>query len=83
VTNRYRVIPDHIVLDREAKREEIQRQVEVFLKSGGRIVEVPHGMSGIGGNGLISFRINNVDPQQRGNNGLFSTSTKVKKSVDK
>jgi len=65
--------------DREALRRDIARQTEEFLRKGGTVVEVTHGISGIGGNGLLNFKINNAEhPQPRSNNGLFSTSTKTK-----
>lgn len=76
--------------ERNELRSNIERETQEYLKKGGRILEVPAGMTGIGGNGLLSFRINNTEsPQPRNNNGLFAESTKVKKakkvkkSVDK
>jgi len=65
--------------EREALRQEVARHTQEFLSKGGRVIEVNHGLSGIGGNGLLSFKINNVEnPQPRTNNGLFSESTKRK-----
>lgn len=66
--------------ERDTLRRNIERETQEYLKKGGRILEVPIGISGIGGNGLLSFRLNNVQsPQLRTNNGLFAESTKVKK----
>lgn len=65
--------------EREALRQDIARHTQEFLRKGGKVIEVNHGISGIGGNGLLSFKINNVEnPQPRTNNGLFSESTKRK-----
>lgn len=66
---------------RDALRKDIERQTREYLRKGNRILEVPHGVSGIGGNGLLNFRINNTEcPQPRNtNNGLFEHSTKRKK----
>jgi hypothetical protein len=63
--------------ERDALRQDIARHTQEFLRKGGKIIKVEHGISGMGGNGLHPFRINNTDaPQPRTNNGLFAESTK-------
>lgn len=65
--------------ERDALRQEIARHTTEFLRKGGKVIEVHPGLTGIGGNGLLSFRINNTEnPQPRTNNGLFADSTKRK-----
>lgn len=67
--------------ERDALRQDVARHTAEFLRKGGKIVEVHHGLSGIGGNGLLNFKINSTEnPQPRNtNNGLFEHSTKRKK----
>lgn len=71
--------------ERDALRRDIARHTADFEAKGGKVLEVPHGVSGIPGNGLLTFRINNTEcPQPRNtNNGLFMESTKRKKKEKK
>lgn len=63
--------------ERDAFRQDITRHTQDFLRKGGKIITVEHGISGVGGNGLQPFRINNSEnPQPRTNNRLFAESTK-------
>lgn len=69
--------------ERDALRQDIARHTAEFKAKGGKIIEVPHGISGIPGNGLLTFRINNTEcPQPRDpNTGLYAESTKSAKST--
>ena len=71
--------------ERDALRRDIERQTREYLRKGKHILEVPHGVSGIPGNGLLNFRINNTEcPQPRNtNNGLFDHSRKWKNKEQK
>ena len=65
--------------ERDALRQDIARHTTEFLRKGGKVIEVDPGFTGIGGNGLLSFRINNTENQQpRTNNQLFADGTKRK-----
>lgn len=71
--------------ERVALRQDIARHTAAFEARGGKVLEVPHGVSGIPGNGLLTFRINNTEaPQPRNpNTGLYAESTKSKSTKRK
>lgn len=71
--------------ERDALRQDIARHTAEFKAKGGKIIEVPHGISGIPGNGLLTFRINNTEaPQPRDPvTGLYAESTKSKRTKGK
>lgn len=58
--------------ERDALRKDIERLTREYLRTGNRIVKVPHGVSGLGGNGMPSFRTNSIEFP-------FENSTKRKK----
>ena len=47
--------------ERDALRKDIERLTREYLRRGNRIVEVPHGVSGLGGNGMPGFRTTSID----------------------
>jgi len=47
--------------ERDALRKDIERLTREYLRRGNRIVEVPHGVSGIGGNGVTIFRTTSIN----------------------
>jgi hypothetical protein len=75
--------------EREALRQDIERHTQAFLRKGGKVIEVPHGISGINtSNGLLTFKIKSTEqPQPRNpNTGLFAESTKKRgrpRKIDK
>lgn len=58
--------------ERDAVRKDIERLTREYLRKGNRILEVPHGVSGLGGNGMPGFRTTSIEFP-------FEHSTKRKK----